>query len=113
MANPGAVGLETEPAMEFAGGGTVGRGWFGRQEFGEQSCEFERPIGMVIAAGASGRPSLGVALGISLHVTGIERVKACVCQAQFAGDGLSGELAGAMAGQEVTDERSGQTFDQL
>jgi hypothetical protein len=36
----GAIGLEVEPPMSFAGGGTVGGGRFGGQEFGEQRHDF-------------------------------------------------------------------------
>jgi hypothetical protein len=41
----------------------------------------------------------------------VEFVKARVRQAQFSGSGFGGELTGTMLGQQVTDERSGQTFD--
>jgi hypothetical protein len=43
----------------------------------------------------------------------VEFVKARVGQAQFGGSGFGGEMAGAMVGQQVTDERSGQTVDEL
>jgi hypothetical protein len=67
----------------------------------------------MITARQTGRPGLDVALSAGEQVVGKEFIKACVRQSQFAGGGLSGELAGALAGQEMTNERSGQTFDQL
>ena len=42
-ADTGAVGWEVEPAVEFAGGGAVGRGWLGRKKLGQpvhQRCSF-------------------------------------------------------------------------
>lgn len=53
-ADAGAVGFETEPAVEFAGDGAVGGGWFGGQKLGGQSDRFHRPGGMVISAGETG-----------------------------------------------------------
>ena len=34
-ANTGPIGFEVESAMEFAGSGAVGGGWFGREEPGQ------------------------------------------------------------------------------
>jgi hypothetical protein len=53
---------------------------------------------------------LGLTGGADLQVLAVEFVKARVPQAQFGGSGFSGELASTMVGQQVTDERSGQTF---
>ena len=112
-ADAGAVGGEVEAAVEFTGSGAVGGGRFGGEEFGEQRGHFSGPVRVMITARQTGRPGLDVALSAGEQVVGKEFIKACVRQSQFAGGGLSGELAGAMAGQEMTNERSGQTFDQL
>lgn len=74
-ADAGAVGFEVEPTMEFAGAGAVGRGWFGGEEFFEQRENFRRPGGLMIAAGTSGRPRLGLALGTSTEILAVELVK--------------------------------------
>ena len=50
-ADTGAVGLEIEAAMEFAGSGAVG-GWrLGGEQFGQQGGDSRRPDGSMIAAG--------------------------------------------------------------
>jgi hypothetical protein len=112
-ADAGAVSCEVEAAVEFTGRGAVGGGRFGGEEFGEQCGHFGGPVRVMIAARQTGRPDWDMALSAGEQVVGKEFIKACVRQSQFAGGGLSGELAGAMAGQEMTNERSGQTFDQL
>lgn len=53
-ADAGAVGFEMETAVEFAGDGAVGGGWFGGQKFGGQSYRFQGPVGMMISAGETG-----------------------------------------------------------
>ena len=53
-ADAGAVGVEVEAAVKFAGDGAVGGGWFGGEEFGGQSDGFGRPVGMMIPAGETG-----------------------------------------------------------
>ena len=107
----GAVGLEVEPPVQFAGGGAVGGGRFGGQEFGEQSHDCIRPNGLVIAAGNPGRPNLGLTLGAGAEVLAVEFVAAGPGQAQFVRRFLGRELTLSMAGQQMTDQGSGQTFD--
>lgn len=60
-ADAGTVRFEREAAEQFAGGGAVGRGRFGGEQFGEQRRDLGRPVGG--AAGEAGRPSLRVPLG--------------------------------------------------
>jgi len=67
----------------------------------------------VIAAGHPGRPGFGLALGTGAEVLGEEFVEAGAGESQFLSRFLGGEFLPAMAGQEVTNERSGATFDQL
>jgi hypothetical protein len=67
----------------------------------------------MIAAGHAGRPNLGLTLGAGTQILAEEFIAACAGQTQFAGRLRSGEFPAAMAGQEVTDEGSGQAFDQL
>ena len=49
-ADAGPVGFEVEAAMDFAGDGAVGGGWFGGKEFGDQGGDFGGPIRLVIPA---------------------------------------------------------------
>jgi hypothetical protein len=109
----GAVGLEVEAPVQFAGGGAVGGGRLGGQELGEQRHDFIRPNGMVIAAGNTGRPNLDLTLGAGAEVLAVEFVEARPGQSQFPSRFPGREITGSMAGQEMTDEGSGQTFDQL
>ena len=53
-ADAGAVGLELEPTVEFAGGGAVGGRGLGGEEFGEQGGDGVGPGRVVITAGAAG-----------------------------------------------------------
>ena len=62
-ADGGPVSFEFEAAKQFAGGGAVGGGRFGRKELLEQGDDLRRPIRAVIAAGGAGRPILGMATG--------------------------------------------------
>jgi hypothetical protein len=68
---------------------------------------------MMIAAGEAGRPGVGLAVGAGLEIFGVEFVEAGTGQAQLSGRGASADLAGAITGEEMTDERRGQTFEQL
>jgi hypothetical protein len=112
-ADAGAVGLEVQAAVEFAGGGAVRGGRLGRKELGEQCADLVGPGGMMVAAGAAGRPGIGVALGAGAQIVGVEFVEASAGQAQFGGGGTCGEVPGAMVGQELTDEGSRQALNQL
>jgi hypothetical protein len=112
-ADAGAVGLEVQAAVQFAGGGAIRGGRFGRQELGEQCADRVGPGGMMVAAGAAGCPGLGVPLSAGTQIVGVEFVEAGAGQAQFGGGGTRGEVPGAMVGQEVTDEGSRQALDQL
>jgi hypothetical protein len=112
-ADAGAVGLEAQPAMEFAGDGAVRARRFGGEEFGDQRDDLVGPLGMVIATGTIRSPGVGVAVGAGVQVVGVEFVEAGTSQSQFVGGGASADLAGAVTVQEMADEWSGQTFDQL
>ena len=87
-ADAGAVGQEVEAAVEFAGTGAVGGGRFGGKEGGEQDGHLGRPVRMVIAAGTARGPGVGLAVGTSMEVLGIELVEAAAREAQFRGGGL-------------------------
>ena len=56
---------------------------------------------------------MDTALSASFEIVAIELVKAGVGQIQFASGLGGGKLSLPMRGQKVTDEGSGQTFDQL
>ena len=110
-ADAGAVGQELETAVEFAGTGAVGGRGLGGEERGEQGGDLRGPVGMVIAAGAARGPGLGLAVGAGVEVLGIELVEAAACEAQFRGSGWGVEMAGAKAGQKVTNEGRGTTMN--
>ena len=112
-ADAGAVGFEVESPVEFAGDGTVGARGFCGEEFGGQGGGFGGPIRMVIATGESGGPGLALALSAGTEVMGVEFVETGASQSQFGGGGASAELADAETGEQMTDERSGQTLDEL
>ena len=111
--NTGAVGFEVEAAVQFAGGGAVGRGWFGREQFGKQGCHRGRPVGLMVATGEAGGPGLGVSLGAGTEILAVELVEAGQGKPQFTGGGRGVELALAMIVQDMTNEWGGQTFYQL
>jgi hypothetical protein len=67
----------------------------------------------MISAGETGRPDRGLALSASPQVLAVEIIKPGPGKTQFLGRLERGELLLSIAGQEVTDERSGQTFNQL
>jgi len=112
-ADAGAVDLEVQAAMQFAGDGAVGARRFGGEKFGDQRADFGRPLGVVIASGTSRRPSIGVAGGAGAEVIGVEFVEAGAGQPQLTGRRASADVADAMTVEEMTDEGRGQTFDQL
>ena len=109
----GAVGLEVEAAVEFAGDATVGARRFGGEEFGGEGDGFVRPCRVMIAARKAGRPGVGLAVGAGVEIFGVEFVEAGTGQAQLSGGGAGANLAGAIAVEEMTDERNGVPMDQL
>jgi len=86
-ADAGAVGFEVEPAMGFTGGGAVGGRGLGGEQFGDQGSDFSGPCWLVIPAGPTGRPGLGVALGAGAQVVRAQLVVAAEADAQFERDG--------------------------
>jgi hypothetical protein len=68
---------------------------------------------MMIAAGESGGPGLRVAGCTSPEILGIKFVEAGTGQSQFAGGSARTNLANAITMKQMTNERSGQSFDQL
>lgn len=83
------------------------------EEFGGQRDGLGGPLGVMIAAGAAGRPGFGLAVRAGAEIIGVEFVEAGTGQAQFSGGGVGREALGAMFGQEMADEGGGQTMDQL
>lgn len=56
---------------------------------------------------------MATTVGACREIVGVEFVKTRVAQLQFLGCLPCGKLLAAMGGQEMTDERSWQAFDQL
>ena len=112
-ADAGTIRFEIQASVQFAGGGAVGRGRLRGKEFGQQADCFTGPSGVMITAGATGRPPVGVAVGTRLEVVAVEFVEAGVGQSQFVGGGAGGELPGAVAVEQVADEGSREAFADL
>lgn len=112
-ANTGAVGFEVEAAMQFAGDGAVGGRWFGGQELGQEGNHRSGPLGLMIAAGNSGRPDGSLALCMSPQVLAVELVETWARQAQFPGSFVGGKFTVAMTCQEMADDRGWESFNEL
>ena len=89
--------------MGFTGSGAVGGRGLGREQFGDQSSDFSGPCRLVIPAGPTGRPGLGVALGAGAQVVRAQLVVATEADAQFERDGCRRKEAGASLGEEMAD----------
>ena len=112
-ADLGAVEGEVAQAQDFAGGEAVA-GRRGRGEaFAQEGEDFRWPVGGVIAAGAAGDPDGLLMVSTGAEVVGVEFVEASVGQPQLGGCRGGVELAGAETGQDVTDQRRGQTMNEL
>jgi hypothetical protein len=83
--NTGAVGLETESAMEFTGRKAIGTGRFGAEKFGEQREDCGRPGCMVIAPGTARRPNLSLIVSTGVEILAVELIEPGSGKAQFAG----------------------------
>ena len=90
-------------------GGAVGRGRLGGQELDERGGDFRAPGGVVSAAGAPGRPGFGLALGTGVQVVGAQLIDAAQADAQFQGERSGREPNGTGLGEEMTDQRRGDT----
>ena len=112
-ADAGTVGCEVEAAVEFAGDATVRARRFGGEKFGRERDGFRRPRWMMIATRETRSPSVGLTMGASVEVFGVEFVEAGAGQAQLSGRSAGADLTSAITVEEMTDERSGMTFDQL
>ena len=87
-ADAGAVGFEVEPAMGFTGRGAVGGRGLGGEQFGDQGGDFSGPIRLMIPAGETGRPGVGVALRAGAQVVRAQLVAAPEADPQFERDGF-------------------------
>ena len=67
----------------------------------------------MISTGKAGRPGLRLSLSAGEQVVRAELVEAAQAQAQFEGDGLGREKAGAGLSKEMADERSRETVGEL
>ena len=112
-AEAGAVGFEVEPTMGFTGRGAVGGRGLGGEEFGDQGGDFSSPVRLVIAARQSGRPGFSVAWRAGQQVVGAQLVAATKTDAQFEGGGFGREQAGACLGEELADQRRGNTVGEV
>jgi hypothetical protein len=112
-ADLGAVELEVTEAQGFAGGEAVVGGRLGGEAFAEQGRDVFRPGRGVIAAGDAGRPEVLLVMSAGVKIVGVEFVEAAAGKAE-AGGGLIGvELTRAEAGEDVTDQRRGETVGEL
>jgi len=112
-ADAGAVGFEVEPTMGFTGRGAVGGWGLGGEQFGDQGGDFSGPFRLVIAPRQTGRPGFGVALSAGEQVVRAQLVEATEADPQFERDGFRRKEAGASLGEEMADQRSGNTVGEL
>ena len=108
-ADAGAVGFAVEAAEQFAGAGAGGGGRLGGEQRGELGEDRGGPVGVVVAAGSLGCPGVGAALGAGEQVVGAPWVEAAGMNVQFEGRRLGREVSGTDFGEEVADQRGGQT----
>ena len=112
-ADAGAVGFEVETTMGFTGRGAVGGRWLGGEQLGDQGGDFRGPVRLVIPARQTGRPGFGVALSAGEQVVRAQLVEATEADPQFERDGFRRKDAGASLGEEMADQRSGNTVGEL
>jgi hypothetical protein len=110
-ADAGAVALDVAATVEFAGDGTAG-GRPQRAEFDDERGYIDGPIRVRIAAGATGRSGVGLALSATLEGIRLKFIAARVSESEFADGSDGAALARAEEVEGVTDEGSGQTLDE-
>ena len=64
-------------------------------------------------AGAPGRPGFGMALGAGAQIVGAQLLAAAPAEAQFQGARGGRAPAGTGLGEEMTDQRRGETVGEL
>ena len=99
-ADGGRIEVETESALDLAGGGAVAGG----RLRGEQRLDLGRPRRRVLTAGDAGRPAGGLATRTGAEVIGVEFVKAGAADAEFSRGGRGAQLIGAESGKDFADE---------
>jgi hypothetical protein len=100
----GAGGFEIQAAMQFVGGGAVGAGRIGGEEFGQQGHDGLWPKRAVIATRSTGRPSVGLTVGASMEKGCMELVETGQAQFQFQCGCPCAEMAVAVGVEDVTDK---------
>lgn len=109
----GAVHFEVTEAEDFAGGEAVVGGWRGGEAFAQECGDVVGPVGGVIAAGGAGHPKALLVMGAGLEVAGVEFIEAAAGEAEPVGGLVGAELTCAEAGEDVTDQRGGETVGEL
>lgn len=112
-ADLGAIHCEIAPAQDFAGGEAVVGGRRGSQPFAQEREDFGWPLRSMVAAGVAGEPKGLLMVGAGAQVIGVEFVETTAGEIELGGRRGSVELLGAEAGQDVTDQRWGETMREL
>jgi hypothetical protein len=112
-ADSGAVGMEMEPAQQFAGDGAVGGlGLRGKQP-GGKGDNLRRPARMTVATGSARLPKLRAAPGAGAQVGGAKLVNPAAADAEFRCESGDGKSPGPQFGKEVANQRGGKAAGQL
>lgn len=112
-ADLGTVEGEVAQAQDFAGGEAVVGGRSGGEAFAQEREDFGRSVGSVITAGGAGRPECFLVMSTGAEIIGVEFREAAARKPEFARGATGVELLGAEAGQNMTDQRRGETLSEL
>lgn len=108
-----AVHFEIAEAQDFAGGEAVVGGRGGSQTFAQEREDFGWPLRSMVAAGVAREPKGFLMVSASAQIIGVEFVETTAGEFEFGGRSVGVELLRAEAGQDVTDQRHGETMGKL
>ena len=112
-ADTGAVGLESEPAQQLAGGGAVGGARRGGQQAGGESDGLRRPVWMMIATRSAGQPGIRLPASAGAQIPGAQLVNPSAPEAEFERESGGGKPARAKLCEEMADQVRRQAAKQL
>jgi hypothetical protein len=107
------IHFEIAKAQDFAGGEAVVGGRSGSQTFAEEREDLGWPLRSMVAAGVAREPKGFLLVSASAQIIGVEFVETTAGEVEFGGGGVGVQLLRAEAGQDVTDQRYGETMSEL
>jgi len=111
--NLGAVEFVVTEPQDFTGREAVVGGRGGAEAFVQEREDIGGPDGGVIATGAAGHPEVLLVVGAGGQVSGVEFVEATAGEVELAGGGGDFDLLRAELGEDVADQRGGETMGEL